>query len=89
MEEKSEVLDAVLKETVDLVMDLITELNGFLIVGCVIFLHMRCLLKCLFFILLVWLQENIPIDEVFENLRCTRKGLTTAAAEERLAIFWT
>ncbi|KAK4427239.1 Plasma membrane ATPase 3 [Sesamum alatum] len=49
MGEKPEVLDAVLKETVDL--------------------------------------ENIPIDEVFENLRCTREGLTTAAAQERLAIF--
>ncbi|KAL0364651.1 UNVERIFIED_CONTAM: Plasma membrane ATPase 3 [Sesamum angustifolium] len=49
MGEKPEVLDAVLKETVDL--------------------------------------ENIPIEEVFENLRCTREGLTTAAAQERLAIF--
>ncbi|CAA6659018.1 unnamed protein product [Spirodela intermedia] len=49
MAEKPEVLDAVLKETVDL--------------------------------------ENIPLEEVFENLRCSREGLTTAAAEERLAIF--
>ncbi|WMV21506.1 hypothetical protein MTR67_014891 [Solanum verrucosum] len=49
MAEKPEVLDAVLKETVDL--------------------------------------ENIPIEEVFENLRCTREGLTTAAAQERLSIF--
>ncbi|KAL0384981.1 UNVERIFIED_CONTAM: Plasma membrane ATPase 1 [Sesamum radiatum] len=49
MGDKPEVLDAVLKETVDL--------------------------------------ENIPIEEVFENLRCTREGLTTAAAQERLAIF--
>ncbi|KAK4485691.1 hypothetical protein RD792_008335 [Penstemon davidsonii] len=48
-DEKPEVLDAVLKETVDL--------------------------------------ENIPIEEVFENLRCTKEGLTTVAAEERLAIF--
>ncbi|XAR51778.1 Proton-exporting ATPase [Bertholletia excelsa] len=31
--------------------------------------------------------ENIPIEEVFENLRCTREGLTTDAAEQRLAIF--
>ncbi|KAJ4824637.1 ATPase 11, plasma membrane-type [Turnera subulata] len=31
--------------------------------------------------------ENIPIEEVFENLRCSREGLTTQAAEERLAIF--
>ncbi|KAL0301887.1 UNVERIFIED_CONTAM: Plasma membrane ATPase 3 [Sesamum radiatum] len=49
MGEKPEVLDAVLKETVDL--------------------------------------ENIPIEEVFENLRCTRDGLTNEAAQERLAIF--
>ncbi|XP_050225796.1 ATPase 4, plasma membrane-type [Mercurialis annua] len=48
-EDKGEVLEAVLKEAVDL--------------------------------------ENIPIDEVFENLRCSKEGLTTAAAEERLAIF--
>ncbi|CAI0549425.1 unnamed protein product [Linum tenue] len=47
--EKAEVLEAVLKETVDL--------------------------------------ENIPIEEVFENLRCSREGLTTQAADERLAIF--
>ncbi|KAJ6760569.1 PLASMA MEMBRANE ATPASE 1 [Salix purpurea] len=31
--------------------------------------------------------ENIPIAEVFENLRCSREGLTTQAAEERLTIF--
>ncbi|XP_023515909.1 ATPase 11, plasma membrane-type-like [Cucurbita pepo subsp. pepo] len=47
--EKPEVLEAVLKETVDL--------------------------------------ENIPIEEVFDNLRCSKEGLTTAAAEERLVIF--
>ncbi|KAJ6339925.1 hypothetical protein OIU77_007799 [Salix suchowensis] len=49
VEENVEVLEAVLKETVDL--------------------------------------ENIPIVEVFENLRCSREGLTTQAAEERLTIF--
>ncbi|KAG8496738.1 hypothetical protein CXB51_007907 [Gossypium anomalum] len=49
MGDKNEVLEAVLKETVDL--------------------------------------ENIPIEEVFENLRCSREGLTTEAAEERLTIF--
>ncbi|XP_022988334.1 ATPase 11, plasma membrane-type-like [Cucurbita maxima] len=47
--EKPEVLEALLKETVDL--------------------------------------ENIPIEEVFDNLRCSKEGLTTAAAEERLVIF--
>ncbi|OMP04041.1 Cation-transporting P-type ATPase [Corchorus olitorius] len=46
MGDKTEVLEAVLKETVDL--------------------------------------ENIPIEEVFENLRCSREGLTSEAAEERL-----
>ncbi|KAK2965938.1 hypothetical protein RJ640_005354, partial [Escallonia rubra] len=49
MADKPEVLDAVLKETVDL--------------------------------------ESIPIEEVFENLRCSRVGLTSEAAQERLEIF--
>ncbi|KAJ9140406.1 hypothetical protein P3X46_031060 [Hevea brasiliensis] len=49
MGDKGEVLEAVLKETVDL--------------------------------------ENIPIEEVFENLRCSKDGLTIEAAEERLTIF--
>uniref|UniRef100_A0A0A0LU01 Cation-transporting P-type ATPase N-terminal domain-containing protein n=1 Tax=Cucumis sativus TaxID=3659 RepID=A0A0A0LU01_CUCSA len=49
MGEKPEVLEAVLKEAVDL--------------------------------------ENIPIDEVFENLRCSKEGLTSEGAEERLKIF--
>ncbi|ONM52075.1 membrane H(+)-ATPase3 [Zea mays] len=31
--------------------------------------------------------ENIPIEEVFENLRCSPQGLTTEQAEQRLAIF--
>ena len=33
------------------------------------------------------MQENIPIEEVFENLRCSKDGLTTEAADERLTIF--
>ncbi|KAF3541615.1 hypothetical protein F2Q69_00025304 [Brassica cretica] len=49
MGDKEEVLEAVLKETVDL--------------------------------------ENVPIEEVFESLKCSREGLTTAAADERLALF--
>ncbi|KAK6920805.1 Cation-transporting P-type ATPase, N-terminal [Dillenia turbinata] len=49
MGEKSEVLEAVLKEAVDL--------------------------------------ENIPIEEVLENLRCSKEGLTTEAAQERLSLF--
>lgn len=49
MGENSEVLEAVLKEAVDL--------------------------------------ENIPLEEVFENLRCSKEGLTSQAAQERLEIF--
>lgn len=33
------------------------------------------------------MQENIPIEEVFENLRCSKEGLSSEAAEERLTIF--
>ncbi|MFQ6664856.1 hypothetical protein Gotur_031817 [Gossypium turneri] len=60
MGDKNEVLEAVLKETVDLVNRSDQTLMDF---------------------------ENIPIEEVFENLRCSREGLTTEAAEERLTIF--
>lgn len=31
--------------------------------------------------------ENIPIEEVFQNLRCSKEGLTSEAVEQRLAIF--
>ncbi|KAG8080994.1 hypothetical protein GUJ93_ZPchr0007g4411 [Zizania palustris] len=31
--------------------------------------------------------ENIPLEEVFESLRCNREGLTTEQAEQRLSIF--
>lgn len=29
----------------------------------------------------------MPLEEVFQTLRCDEKGLTTEAAQERLAIF--
>jgi hypothetical protein len=32
-------------------------------------------------------QENIPIEEVFEQLRCTKEGLTTDEGNNCLAIF--
>lgn len=35
----------------------------------------------------LFFQENVPIEEVFESLRCSREGLTTEAADERLALF--
>ncbi|KAH1076018.1 hypothetical protein GYH30_051760 [Glycine max] len=31
--------------------------------------------------------ENVPLEEVFQTLRCDSNGLTTESAEERLAIF--
>jgi hypothetical protein len=31
--------------------------------------------------------ENIPIEEVFAQLRCTKEGLTTDEGNNRLAIF--
>lgn len=36
---------------------------------------------------LVALQENIPLEEVFENLRCSRQGLSAQQAQQRLEIF--
>ncbi|KEH17835.1 putative proton-exporting ATPase [Medicago truncatula] len=31
--------------------------------------------------------ENIPIDEVFDNLKCTKEGLTCEEVQERLELF--
>ncbi|XVF16569.1 hypothetical protein REPUB_Repub10bG0043300 [Reevesia pubescens] len=31
--------------------------------------------------------ENVPLEEVFQTLRCNKDGLTTEAAEQRLVIF--
>lgn len=33
------------------------------------------------------MQENIPVEEVFEQLRCTKEGLTDEDGEARLKIF--
>ena len=33
------------------------------------------------------MEKNIPITEVFENLRCSKEGLSNQAAQERLMIF--
>jgi H+-transporting ATPase len=32
-------------------------------------------------------QEHIPINEVFDNLRCSHEGLTSEQAQQRLQIF--
>lgn len=53
---------------------------------------MNCTLNGFFFFFFVYgiellLQENVPIEEVFLTLRCNKDGLTTVAAQERLAIF--
>ena len=32
-------------------------------------------------------QEKIPIEEVFEQLKCTKEGLTTNEAADRIQIF--
>jgi len=32
-------------------------------------------------------QEHIPVEEVFKQLKCTKEGLTSAEGEKRLQIF--
>jgi hypothetical protein len=34
-----------------------------------------------------WEQENVAIEEVFAQLRCTKEGLTTDEGNNRIAIF--
>lgn len=33
------------------------------------------------------LQENIPVEEVFEKLKCTEAGLTSDEVQKRLEVF--
>lgn len=33
------------------------------------------------------MQENIPVEEVFQKLKCSREGLTEADGKKRLEIF--
>ena len=33
------------------------------------------------------LQENIPVEEVFENLQCSPAGLTSKDGQDRIAVF--
>lgn len=37
--------------------------------------------------LCVYIQERIPIQEVFEQLQCTRAGLSTEEGQKRIQIF--
>lgn len=39
------------------------------------------------FLIRTCLQERIPIDEVFEQLKCTHEGLSSAEGANRLQIF--
>lgn len=34
-----------------------------------------------------FVQENIPVEEVFQQLKCSKEGLTSAEGEKRLQIF--
>ena len=33
------------------------------------------------------LQERIPVEEVFEQLKCTREGLSSEEGRQRLQLF--
>lgn len=33
------------------------------------------------------MKENIPLEEVFEHLKCTREGLASDSLQERLDLF--
>ena len=33
------------------------------------------------------LQEHIPVEEVFQNLQCSKEGLTSKDGQERIAVF--
>lgn len=45
------------------------------------------ILDCVFVFFGMGIQESVPIEEVFENLRCTKVGLSGGDASKRLEIF--
>jgi len=71
MGDKAATLEAINKEAVDLVRKTWMPFESFT----------KCFCRALRLIL--WgllMQENIPIEKVFENLRCNREGLSSQAA---------
>jgi hypothetical protein len=50
-------------------------------------LVLRLSLTCGAYLFFAPVQENIPLEEVFDNLRCNRQGLSTPMAEQRLQLF--
>lgn len=50
-------------------------------------LQERSYIKALLYYFSVSLQERIPLEEVFKHLRCTKDGLTSEDARERLTLF--
>jgi hypothetical protein len=71
-------MDAISRETVDLVLML---------------LNFCCSSSSLMFVASQTsspnrgLQEHIPVEEVFEHLKCTKEGLTSEGAQQRVDIF--
>ncbi|KAH7655797.1 Proton-exporting ATPase protein [Dioscorea alata] len=78
MADKTATLDAVLKEAVDLVIR-----SGVLWMSFgeddVLMIESHGMALC---------RRIYKIEEVFENLRCSKEGLTTEAVEERLEFFF-
>lgn len=48
---------------------------------------MECRKERCFLISFVVLQERIPVEEVFEQLKCTKEGLSSEEGANRLQIF--
>ena len=43
--------------------------------------------KSFLIVKMIALQERIPLDQVFEQLNCTKEGLTNEEGQKRLELF--
>jgi hypothetical protein len=86
MDEKSLGLEALTKETVDLVNAQLPSIAAITLQERNLKLSLSLSLS-LSICLSVFSQESIPIEEVFEQLRCSKEGLTTEEGENRIKIF--
>lgn len=94
MDSKAETMEAVLKEAVDLVLQTEQPSSFYYFLSVAVFFFFCVFESFAFWVfgfvvnfLSFWFQENVPMEEVFETLRCNKEGLSTEAAEERLTIF--
>lgn len=80
MDKTTAALEAINNETIDLVVKNLLY---------ILLDYLHIIVKCIWLVSICRLvpQENIPIEEVLDKLKCTEEGLTSDEVERRLQVF--